>query len=151
MFSDRHCSFESFQPRFFLGPSVISSQACHIVDVSFAEYVRRPSVDLCTSLCVTLSGTLSYELQPDSISVTTTQGVHRALPVFVLPAPRPGHSLKTMSLESQRAHVSSCLPGITVLHCLILSVFKITIVLYILFILGRWRGSRPGKIILGQK
>ena len=41
---------------------------------------------------------------------------------------------------------ASCLPGITVLHCLILRVFKITIVLYILFIWGGGGGSGRVKI-----
>ena len=39
--SDRHCSFESLQLGFFLWSSVISSQAGHMVDQSFAEYVRE--------------------------------------------------------------------------------------------------------------
>lgn len=145
--SDRHCSFESFQLGFFLRPSVISSQACHIVDVSFAEYVREALCRPSALLSVWLSQAhCPMNSSQTPISVTTTQGVHWALPVFVLPAPWPGHSLKTMSLESQRAHPvcflsprdhSPPLPDTQCLqnyHC------------FIYFIhLGRWRGSRQGK------
>ena len=103
--SDRHCSFESFQLGFFLWPRVISSQACHVLISPLLNTWGRPSAGLWRPHSVWFSQVLCPMNPSQTLSsVTSTQGVHHALPVFVLPAPWPGNSLKTVSLENQRAH-----------------------------------------------